>query len=173
MPLVQNFSASQTLGEPGVIVLEDISTGADAAVLSRRVYLRLANGSYLVPEGVETDYIVWPIDEDTLELDVLTMDKAVDITVQWMNAANAAAYTKTTLCLFTQYAKQFLYDLTQGQTGNPVLVDDNQYWEKKGQLFTLIDSAENAVELANDIYGAQQALDRAQTIIDNAEYYFF
>jgi hypothetical protein len=173
MPLVPAFTATQVLGEPSVIVLTDTSTGSDAAIAARRVYLRLANGSYLVPDGTTTDYVDWPLADTTIELDVLTVDKAVDITVQHLNSSDVALYTKTTLCLFTQYAKQFLYDLTQGQTGNPVLVNDNDYWEKKSQLFTEVDSALNAVEMANDVYAAQACMDRAQKIIDNAEYYFF
>jgi hypothetical protein len=173
MPLVSAFTATQILGEPSIIKLTDASTGSDAAITARRVYLRLANGSYLVPDGTTTDYVNWPLADATLELDVLTVDKAVDITVQHLNSSGVAIYTKTTLCLFTQYAKQFLYNLTQGQSGNTGLVNDNQYWEKKSQLFTEVDSALNAVEMANDLFGAQGCLDRAQKIIDNAESYFF
>lgn len=173
MPLTPSFSTSQTLGNPGVIVITDNATGSDALITARRVYLRLSDGSYLTPDGSATDYIDWPLADTTIELDVLTVDKAIDITVQWLNSSGVAIYTKTTLCLFTQYAKQFLYDLTQGQTGNPVLVNDGRYWEKKSELFTEIDSAENAVEMANDLFGAQACLNRAQQIIDNAEYYFY
>jgi hypothetical protein len=173
MPLTPSFKESQILGEPGGIVLKDTSTGLDAAVTARRVYLRLANGTYLRPAGVTTDYVLWPLADTTLSLDVLTADKAVDVTVLWVDTNGLTLYTKTTLCLFTQFTKSFLYNLTQGQTGNPGLVNDNGYWEKKSELFTEVDSALNAVELAADIHGAQACLVRAQKIIANAFTYFF
>jgi hypothetical protein len=173
MPLVSAFTATQILGEPSIIKLTDASTGSDAAISARRVYLRLANGSYLKPDGVTADYIVWPLGDASLEIDALPSDKAIDITVQHVNSSGVAIYTKTVLCLFTQYTEQFLYDLTQGQTGNPVLVNDGEYKMKKFELLAEIEYALNAVEMANDVYGAQACLDRAQTIIDNAEYYFF
>lgn len=173
MPLVPLFNPSQPLGSPEIVTLEDVSTGSDAAIVSRRVYFRLANGSYLAPDGVETDYVAWDLADLTKDFDILTVDKAIDVTVQWLNSSGVALYTKTTLCLFTQYTKQFLYNLTQGQTGNPVLVNDGEYKIKKFELLAEIEYALNAVEMAGDVYGAQACLDRAQTIIDNAEYYFF
>lgn len=173
MPLVPNFEESQLLGSPEVLTLTDISTGSDAAITARRVYLRQASGAYLTPDGVTTDYVPWPLADVSIDIDALSQGDALDVTVQWVNASGVALYTKTRLCLFLQHFKNFLYDLTQGQTGNPGLVNDNDYWEQKGRLFTEIDSALNAVEMANDIYGAKACLNRAQTIVNNAEYHFF
>jgi hypothetical protein len=173
MPLTVSFTTRQTTGLPEKITVTDTSTGSDAAVTGRRLYLRLANGAYLRPDGVTTDYITWPLADASLTVDVLARDQAVNVTVLWINASGAAVYSKSVLTLFTLYARHFLYNLTQGQTGNPVLVNDGSYWDKKGEIQTALDSAKNAVELAADIYGAQACLNHAQNIIDNAEYFFY
>jgi hypothetical protein len=160
MSLVQNFSATQTLGANSIINLEDTSEGSDGTLTSRRVYLIQADGEYLLPEGNEEDYIEWPIDEDTIEIDALTKDYSLNVLVHWLAGATVL-YSKAVLCLFEQYNKEFLYQLTQKQTSNSVLVNDDSYYERKGQLLTELDSAENAVELAADQYAAQSCLDRA------------
>ena len=51
MPFVQNFSVSQTLGEESIVTITDTSTGADAAITQRRVYLITSQGEYLVESG--------------------------------------------------------------------------------------------------------------------------
>jgi hypothetical protein len=158
--MVQNFETSQTLGNNSVINIEDTSTNSDPSLTSRRVYLVQANGEYLVPEGTATDYIEWDIDEDTLEIDVLDKDYALNVLVHWLDGTTVL-YSKAILTLYEQYNKEFLYQLTQKQTSNPVLVNDDSYYERKGQLITELDSAENAVELAADQYAAQACLDRA------------
>jgi hypothetical protein len=58
MPLVENFSATQYVATPNLLVLDDTSTGSDAGITVRYVYLQKADGSYLVEEGTTTDYEV-------------------------------------------------------------------------------------------------------------------
>lgn len=172
MAFSQNFSVTQNILAPSILVLADISTGTDAAITSRRVYLQLANGNYLTPTGVTTDYNLWPIPGATLSLDVLDQDYAISITVQWLDVSNAILYTKTQIYSFTLYSEQFLYYLTQMQAaGNKNLADTN-YFTNKMKLRVFVDSANNAVEYASDIFGAQECLDSAALMIDNQNDYF-
>lgn len=161
MPLTPNFTATQSLGVPTNIDLEDTSTGSDIAVTQRRVYIQLANGNYLVEAGVTTDYNVWSYSDSTISLDVLTEDSAVLITVQWLNVSNAVLYTKSAQYGFTLYNETFDYTLTQMLSGNPLLINDNGFWQKKSTFREKIDSGNNAVEFASDIFAAQQCYNSA------------
>ena len=172
MPLVQSFSVSQTLGAESVLTIEDTSTGSDATITSRRVYLTKADGSYLTPDGTSTDYVEWDINDTTIDIDCLDKDYALQIVVHWLNATPSVVYSASELTLLTLYAKQFLYELTQRQAGNPVLVNDGDYFANKSELQTELDSAIQAVELASDQLGAQMCMDRATDIRTNATYLF-
>lgn len=165
MPLTVSFSVNQLNTSPSVIVFTDTSTGTDAAVTKKRIYLQLADGSYLVPSGTSTDYI--ETTEASLNLDVLSEDKAVNVTVQWLDVSDTVLYTLSGLYCFSLYAKQYLFDLTKAQAANPYLMKDADFWANKVALFGMIESAENAIEIGADIYAAQLLLDKASTYINN------
>jgi len=111
-----NFSATQTLGLPNIVTLTDMSTGSDAAIASRRIYLEQYNGSFLVPSGTTTDYIVWATGSASKTLDVLTVDTALNITLQWLSVGGTVLYESTQLYVFTLYNEQFDYGLTSDQS---------------------------------------------------------
>ncbi len=164
MPLTPNFSYSQPLGDPSVVELEDTSTGSDGLVTERRVYLTKADGSYLTPEDNDEDYIVWAIADDTIEIDALDKDYALNVVVLWVNSGGTALYTKNYIIGFTQWNEEFDYSLTQLQSGNSVLTHDGNFFNLKSQLRTEIDSGNQAVVLAEDLYGAQNCYDAATQI---------
>jgi len=172
MSLVVNFSVAQNILSPSVLTLADTSTGTDVLVTSRRVYLQLANGTYLTPTGTTTDYIVWPYADATISLDVLNQDYAISITVQWLDVSDAVLYTKTQVYCFTLYSEQFYYYLTQQQAAGNANIQDTNYFTNKMKLRVFIDSANNAVLFASDIYGAQESLDSAAYMIDNQNDFF-
>lgn len=166
-----SFSVSQNYGNITVITIEDTSTGSDNTLTSRRVYLRKADGTYLVPSGTTTDYIVWPIGDTTIDISCLDKDYCLDITVQWMTGT-VATYTATTLCLFVAYSKLFLRLRTQNQAGKPSLLSQYNYYNSKMKLRVLVDDAEEAVSLINDQTTAQYCLDAAKEITDNPSSFF-
>jgi len=51
MPFTQNFAASQVISTPNLLILDDTSTGSDAAITTRRVYMQKSDGTYLVESG--------------------------------------------------------------------------------------------------------------------------
>ena len=172
MPFVANFTASQPVGEPSVILLTDTSTGSDGAITQRRVYLRQANGEFLVPSGTSTDYIEWDYADSTIEIDALSKDYCLEVVVEWINVGNAVLYDKTETGLYTSYNEDFDYGLTQQLSGNPLLINDNRFFLEKSNLRTYLDSAEQALSRANDQYGAQECLDGATYLRVNSAYYF-
>ena len=103
MSFVPNFTASQTSGQPSVIVLTDTSVGTDVTIASRRVYLLQSNGTFLVPAGTTTDYVVWDLVDTSISLDVLSQDSALSITVQWMSGIQTVVTSKTISIAITSY----------------------------------------------------------------------
>ncbi len=169
---VATFAASQTIGFPNIITLTDQHVGTDAAVTGRKVYLTTAAGTYLVPSGTSTDYVLWAIANSSINLDVLTTDMALNIRVDWIDVSNNVLYTKTILFDFTMYSETFYYGLTQNQTSYPNIVDDTNYYNNKMKLRCSIDEANNSVTYGSDIYSSQSALDRAAYLIANQNNFF-
>jgi len=172
MPLVPNFTASQYSGTPSVITLTDTSTGSDVTIASRRVYLLQANGTFLVPAGTTTDYIVWDLVDTSIDLDVLSQDSALSITVQWMSGIQTVVTSKTISFAFTAYNETFYYGLTESQVANSNLSASVNWYQTKLVLRVEIDSADQAITFASDIYSAQAALNRATYISTNQAYFF-
>lgn len=172
MPLTPNFSTSQTLGETSVVTVTDTSTGSDGSITQRRVYLRKADGSFLTPDDVDTEYIPWPYADSTIDIDALDKDYAFDVIVQWLDVGNNILYSKTELTGFTLYNETFDYLLTQQLAANPLLVNDNNFFKNKSDLRTEIDSGNQAIELAADILAAQLCYNRATELRLQSQYFF-
>jgi hypothetical protein len=174
MALSPNFSCSQNAGTPSTFTIQDTSTGSDGSVTQRRVYLLQADGTYLVPSGVTTNYIEWPIANSTISLNVLNQDTALEITVQWLNVSNAVLYDKTQAFGFDAFGQSFYYGLTQTQVPiiNPQVALSTNYYYNKMVLRVLLDSAAQAISYASDIYSAQVCYDSETQMINNANYYF-
>lgn len=84
MPFIPLFTVYQPIGNPSAIIFTDISTGSDPNIIERHIYLQKADGTFLVPEGTTTDYIVWPLASATYQVtDILDKDRGLNITVEW------------------------------------------------------------------------------------------
>lgn len=154
------------------MTITDTSTGVDAAVTQRRVYLAKDDGTFLVPEGTATDYIEWSYADSSIDIDALDIDYGLLITVQWLNVSNVVLYDLSDNVGFTSYNEDFDYQLTQMLSGNPLLINDANFFQSKSDLRTNIDSGNQAILRADDIYGAQQCYDRATNIRLLSQYYF-
>jgi hypothetical protein len=175
MALSVDFSAAQTPGSPGDILLTDTSTGTDVAVTQRRVYIQTAAGDYLVEEATTTEYTPWDDFPSTTTLsltDILDKDYGVRMVVQWLDVSNTVLYDKTLYYGFTCYNEDFDYELTQTVAGNPLLISDNNFWGNKSTLRGFIDSGDNAITRNSDIAAAQQCYDLATNMRTNSQYFF-
>jgi hypothetical protein len=171
MPLTPNFSTSTNITSPRVLTLSDISTGTDVTITTRRIYLQQFDGSYLVPIGNTTSYIVWNYASTTINVDTLDKDYALNITVQWLNGSTVV-YTKTYLCEFNSYARIFRLKLLKAQASNPSLINNPNFFQIESNLTVYIDGANEAVLLANDITLAQLCNSKAKYYIDNPKLAF-
>lgn len=154
------------------MTITDTSTGSDVAVTQRRVYLAKDDGTFLVPEGTATDYIEWSYADASIDIDALEVDSAILITVEWLNVSDAVLYALSDNVGFTSFNEDFDYQLTQMLSGNPLLINDANFFQSKSDLRTNIDSGNQAILRADDIYGAQQCYDRATNIRLLSQYYF-
>ena len=125
-----------------------------------------------MPTGTTTDFIVWPLANSSIDLDVLTEDTALSITVQWMSSTNTVVTSKTISFAFTAYNETFYYGLTESQVANSNLSASTNWYQTKLILRVELDSANQAILFASDIYSAQSALNRATYISTNQAYFF-
>ena len=172
MALTVDFSVSQSYDSPSIITLTDTSTGSDGTITNRRIYLQKADGTYLVPTGTTTDYILWSYAVSFKEVDALDKDYGLYITVQWLNGSNTVVYTKAYYFDFPLYSKQFLYNLTLLQAGSPQLLNNPNFLRSKMELFTHVQSASNATELGDNINATQFCLNEAKKLMDNQSLFF-
>ena len=178
MPITQNFTATQSSGTPSTFTLTDTSTGTDTSITKRRIYLLKADGTYLVPSGTSTTYVDWSITNTTtrapltIDLNVLTQDTALSITVQWLDVSNNVVASKVVSFAFTAYNESFYYGLSQQHVGNQALASCTDWYENNMKLMVELDSAQQAIQFASDIYTAQSALNRATYLSNNSNFFF-
>ncbi len=172
MPIVPSIAVSQLAATPQNITITDDSSGADAAISVRRVYIQTAQATYLVESGTTTDYEVWLYANSSITLDVLTQDECVDITVQWLNSSNVVLYTYQNQYPLAEYNKQYLVGLVAAQGLTPGIVQDTNYSGNIATFWTNIIAGINQVEFAADIAGGQNCFDRATYMRVNQANYF-
>ncbi len=172
MSLTVNFTVAQSYLNPEGLTIVDTSTGTDATITNRRVYLQTAQGTYLVESGNNLTYTLWPEPSGDLTIQVLNQDYSLSILVQWLNSSDQVIYFLEQVYCFTLYSQQFYYYLTQQQAAGNANIQDTNYFNNKQKLKTFIDSANNAVQYASDIVGGQNSLDAAAYMIDNQNLYF-
>ncbi len=175
MALTPNFTVTITPGTPADLNFTDTSSGSDGSVTQRRIYIQAASGSYLVESGTTTEYEVWGDFPSTTTItleDILDKDYGCRVVVQWLDVSNVVLYDKTLYYGFTGFNEDFDYELTQLIASNPLLMNDNNFWQHKNLLITLIDSGDNAISRASDIASAQQCYDLATQLREESVYYF-
>jgi len=172
MALSAAFTATQLLGLPETIVVTDTSTGSDGAITSRRVYITDAFNNYIVPEGTTTDYVVWAYADSSINIECLTKDMAVDVTVQWLDGSNNVLYDSNAIYGFDSFNEDFIYSLTGSLSNNYKRTADNGF-NYNAMLMTLfLDDADQAISRGGDVMKAQAFYDKATEMRLNSQYIF-
>lgn len=170
--LTPSFQVSQQIGLNSTVRLTDTSTGSDGAITSRVAFLQKADGTFAVPDGTSTQYVVWDYADASIDIDCLDKDRALQITVEWLDVNGAILYTSTGLYGLTGFNEDFDYTLTSVLASNPLLINDNSFKENKTNLRLFIDSGDQAVTRSTDIVSAQQCYDQATILRVGSEYFF-
>lgn len=168
MALTPSFTANGT-ANPSEISFVDTSTGSDGAVVGRKINIYDIFNNLLFSSPYD-----WPDfpGTTTLTINPLEKDIAANIVVTWVDSGGGVLYTASQIAVFTGYAEQFFYQLTQNQTGKPNLLNDNGYFENKSKLRTLIDGANQSIAVGNDIVSAQTSVDLYIPMLQNQDLYF-
>jgi hypothetical protein len=172
MSFTANYTATQYISVPNLIVFDDTSTGSDVAIAKRRVYMQKSDGTYLVVDGTTTNYEEWPLINTTISYDVLDKDYALTITVEWLDVLNVVLYSKTVDYCFSTYSKIYDVKLSKAQISSPSLLDGDNWLSTKFALTTYIRAADDAISLGAGITIAQLSLNKAKFIIDNPKLVF-
>lgn len=174
MPLTVSISISQNSGVPSSFTITDTSTGSDATITTRRIYLFKADNTNLVPDGTTTAYVDWPIAEGPITLDVLDRDLALMIVVQWLDNTTVV-YDYTNYYVFLAYTNTFLFGLSTSQSAqmlNPNILTATDFFKNKATLWGLVKDAQNAIDYGQDTVKSQYALDLAFSITSQSDKYF-
>jgi hypothetical protein len=173
MPLTQNFTATQIIGSPGTIIFTDTSTGSDVLVTGRRILLAKYDGTYLVPSGTLTNYIDWPlIDNPLIVSNVLNKDYSLLVTISWIDIANVALYSKSTLYVFPRYNTEFDYSLTYDEANGLSSINTTNWVYNRMKLRVAINDSINAISEASSITDSQAACDRGTYLRENQNLFY-
>ncbi len=175
MAFIPAFSFEEFAGTPADVLGTDLSTDVPVSVTSRRIYFEQADGTFLVPSGTTTDYIVWPLATNPITIsDLLVQDTAVSARVDWLDINDAVVDTLTQAVLWQEFGYNFYYGLVLSQV--PITIPSIQlssnYWSNLSMLGDLLDSAANAITRNSDVYAASVCNDAVQNLISNQQYYF-
>jgi len=165
MPLVPSFSIAAT-SNLGQILVSDTSTGSDGSIVDRVITLynsaQTVIGTYDFPLSAGSSILITPF----------TTDTAVNATINWNYTGGVSMYNYSVLYAYTQYAEQYFYTLTQQQQADPAFLNDQQYFQNKSKLRTLIDSATQSIAVGQDILSANTAIALYQIMLNNPLLYF-
>ncbi len=167
MPYNAAFSISES-SNPSVVVINDTHTGSDPNLTGRTLTFYNADGSVYTTAN-------WPIGNSSITLSILPKDVALSISLS-VNSSDPepdpSTYTYSLIYAFLQHSKQYLYYLTQLQTENPSITQDPNYYNNKTRLFCEVMSAENAISIGEDVFAADQCIERANYLVANPLNYF-
>ncbi len=152
--------------------MEDTSTGSDVAVTQRRIYFIKNNGTYLVPTGTPTDYVVWAYASSTKSVDILDKDYGLNIRVDWLNVSDAVLYTKTILYNFSMYNNDFNYSLVYDEANGLASLNSANWLMGRMKLYVALNDATTSVESMSDITNAQEADDRGTYLRENTNLFY-
>lgn len=170
------YQITQTTDTTAFILTDTSSYASEGTgtFTGRRIYLFNSAGANVVPSGTSTTYIDFPFSlGNSITIEVLDRDLALNIEVDWLSSAPqpGSTYTITELFGFTGNTNNFIYGLIQQIAAQQSILQDNTFYEYLSKLQVEVDNCVQAVTY-EDIFSAQAALDRAYSIIVNSANYF-
>lgn len=174
------FDAAFALAKisPSTFQLIDQSTGADATILYRQIFLYKYNSTTIVPSGNPSGqiWIEWPIADTEITLtDILDTDVALNVYVVWYTPTPTGGdtYTVNQAHYFTDYNEEFNEAIwAEKAVAQPNIVNSTNFMYYVAALRLNIDGAAQIVTNASDVTKAQQLINAANQIRDNQSFYF-
>lgn len=172
MAIVPAIAVSQSAISPQNVTITDESTGVDATIAARRLYIQDGNGEFIVPAGTTTDYILWSYADPAITVTALTQDTAASITVLWVDSGGTTLYQYNNTYPLSEYGKQFFYYLVQQLGLTPATFQDSNYGGNLSMFWAFIKAGDNAITYGNDIFAAQQCYNKEIEMMNNQSKYF-
>lgn len=164
-----NFTAVQSSDISG-FTLTDTSSGADAGLTDRQVFLYTTSGALLTGSAID-----WPIANSTLALTgILPIDYSLSIVVNWVSSSPLAppsTYTKTAIYTFTGNSYSFLNGLVQQIAAQQGITNDQQFLSNMNIMYTYLDNA-NLAQVNGSQGNAQINLTLAYGMIQDKILFF-
>jgi len=157
---------------PGSFTINDTSTGTDANLTGRTIYLYLSDGSLLTGGTIN-----WPLSAGSSKIisTALTRDYSISIVVTWQSSAalpSPSTYTQNALATFIGFSRQFEDMLIGSVASNPDRYEQDQnFMENLGKLQTWIDCAIQAGDTGEQ-GSAQNSLDKIYSMMQNQNFLF-
>lgn len=171
MPIIPNFSSTESLSSPNLITFTDTSSGSDNTLTTRHLTIVLSDGTYLVPSGNTGIFIDWPYVNNSITLDLINKSTVATVTCVWLNGT-ASIYSIPILMEWDLYDYLFLFGLLSTQTGIPTIISDTNYLFNFFKMVSFLWNAESAVLKMNDSYSGQAALDKNKYMMDRQNDFF-
>jgi len=171
MPFTGLFTVAAASGFD-VFTLSDVSDYTDEPKVTfsgRRIRVITTSDTILVPTGTTTAYIDFPFaGGDTISIDVMTRDLAVNVVVDWMSQdpQSGSTYQASLIISLLSYNTNNEYGIIQAMTVTPLIVSNANYWMNLGLLQTENENSRQATYVQEQI-SAQRAINHAAEILAN------
>lgn len=154
-----SIAVSQAGQTPNSATVTDNSTGTDAAITVRHIFVQDAFGVYLTGDGT-VNYDVWDIADSSITFSFLTEDIGANILVNWVNVLGGTLYTFNGNYPLSEIGKQFFYYLLQTQGLTPGIYMDTNYAMNLAMYWVNLIAGDHAVSFGNDLSAAQNCYTR-------------
>ena len=149
-------------------VVTDTSTGSDGTVT--KFVLTIYDDSNTQIAGSPVTFTYTP--NATYNVSILTQDIAVNLVASWQTTGGAIQATTSQIFVFTGFLEWFYYGLIQQVAANNNLFRDRNFFANLSQLRTLIDSANQALNIGNSIFNAQAMILLGQYMVTNSNLFW-
>lgn len=151
-----------------VFVLTDTSTGTDGTVTRIIVTIYDAANNQIPGSPFSFAYTL----NAAYNLSVLTQDLAVNIRVDWVNSGGVSQANTSQIFVFTGFLEWYYYGLIQQVSAQNRLLIDTDFFYNFSKLRTLIDSANQSINIGASIFNAEAMILLAQYMANNTNLFF-
>lgn len=168
MALSPSFTIGNNANITSEFLITDTSTGSDGNIANRLIYIYLVDNSLFTGAPIQ-----FPLSAgNTISPSILTQDFAFSITINWVDSGGNMLYTSSQTGVFTGFLEWFYYGITQQIAAQSYIQNDSVFYYNWGKLRTLIDSANQSIEISGSIFNAQNMILLAQQLTTNSTLYF-
>lgn len=170
MAVTASISISQGSDPSKVIITDDSTNESEETYTARTLTILDSSGAALTGYANPIDFDFADYPDDVFTVEGLTTDKALSITLTLTPTTPVigSVYTSTEEAATNRFLQQGLYNIQEARFVNDTLKGhaDKDAQSNSIDLIIEMNNSQTAVQYSS-LVGAQHALDRGQTVIDN------